>query len=171
MYYFAYGSNLNTAAIAEWCKHHGHRPPTFKSPRPAILDNYRLCFPVFSEYWGGGTADIVYDPGKYVAGALFELGDHEMKILDQKVARRVENDRETGTYKRINITVSLLGRSDPIPAVTYQGVSIEKYHIPPTKPYMDSLLQGAYNVGLSMMWVAYLQSFSIQEGRAPRPPK
>ena len=48
---------------------------------------------------------------------------------------------------------------------------IEKYHIPPTKPYMDLLIQGAYSAGLSMMWIAYLQSFSIQEGRAPRPPK
>ena len=46
---------------------------TSKAGRPAVLDNYRLGFPIFSEYWGGGIADIVYDPGKYVSGALFDL--------------------------------------------------------------------------------------------------
>jgi len=170
MWYFAYGSNLNITAVAEWCRHHSQRTPHLKPGKPAVLDNYRLCFPVFSEYWGGGTADIVYDPGKYVAGAIFELSETEMKVLDLKVARKLDGDREIGVYKRIEIKVAPLGRGEPVMAFTYQGVSIEKYHIPPTKPYMDLLIQGAYNVGLSMMWIAYLQSFSIQEGRPPKPP-
>ena len=54
--------------------------------------------------------------------------------------------------------------------MTYQGLSVERYHIPPTKHYMDLVIQGAYSFGLSMMWVAYLQSFSTQLGRKPRPP-
>lgn len=171
MWYFAYGSNLNIAAVAEWCRHHGHKTPNLKAGRPAVLDNHRLCFPVFSEYWGGGTGDIIYDPGKYVAGALFELSEVEMKVLDLKVDRRLEGDREVGTYKRIEVRVSPLGKGEPVMAVTYQGVNIEKYHIPPTRKYMDLVIQGAYNMGLSMMWIAYLQSFSIQEGRAVRPAK
>jgi hypothetical protein len=170
MWYFAYGSNLNIAAVAEWCRQHGHRTPNLRPGRPAILDNYRLCFPVFSEYWGGGTGDIVYDPGKSVAGALFDLTELEMKTMDLKVARKLDGDREIGVYKRIQIRVSPLGKGPPVDAITYQGVNIEKYHIPPTRAYMESLIQGAYNVGLSMMWIAYLQSFSIQEGRAPKAP-
>jgi hypothetical protein len=35
---------------------------------------------------------------------------------------------------------------------------------------MDLVIQGAYSFGLSMMWIAYLQSFSTQAGRKPRPP-
>jgi hypothetical protein len=35
---------------------------------------------------------------------------------------------------------------------------------------MDLVIQGAYSHGLSMMWISYLQSFSIQAGRKPRPP-
>ena len=58
---------------------------------------------------------------------------------------------------------------DQVLAMTYQGVSSEKYHIPPTQFYMDLLIQGAYAHGLSMMWISYLQSFGIQEGRKPRP--
>lgn len=170
MYYFAYGSNLNARAVSEWCKHHGHRAPAMKHGKSAVLDNYRLCFPIYSEYWGGGIADIVYDPGKYVAGVLFELPDAEMKILDAKIGRKVdEQGRETGVFKRIEVTVAPLGKREPVKAIAYQGVTAEKYHIPPTQFYMDLVVQGAYAHGLSMMWISYIQSFSIQPGRKPRP--
>jgi len=170
MLYFGYGSNLNARAVAEWCRHYGYRVPAIKHGRPAVLDNYRLCFPIFSEYWGGGIADIVYDPGKYVAGALFDLSESDLLTLDAKVGRRLEGDREVGIYARTTVTVSPLGKGQPVQAITYQGVSVEKYHIPPTKHYMDLLVQGAYQHGLSMMWISYLQSFSIQQGRPPRRP-
>lgn len=171
MWYFAYGSNLNARAVAEWCRHHGHRPPAMKSGKSGVLDNYRLCFPVYSEYWGGGVADIVYDPGKYVAGALFDLSDAELRILDLKVGRKLDAaGREVGLYKRIDVKVAPMGRAEPVMAVTYQGTTPERLHIPPTQHYMEQVIQGAFGFGLSMMWVAYLQSFSTQKGRKPRPP-
>lgn len=170
MYYFAYGSNLNAKAVAEWCKHHGLKPPAMKNLRAAVLDNYRMCFPIFSEYWGGGIGDIEYDPGKYVQGALVNLTEAEMETLHQKVGRKLDaNGKDVGTYKLIQITVTPLGKGTPVEAWTYQGVNVEKYHIPPTQYYMDLVLQGAYQVGLSMMWIAYLQSFSTQAGRKPKP--
>jgi gamma-glutamylcyclotransferase len=170
MWYFAYGSNLNTRAVAEWCRHHGYRPPAMKSGKPAVLDNYRLSFPVYSDYWGGGVADIVYDPGKYVAGALFDLTDNDLKVLDEKIGRKTDSSgREVGLYKRIEVKVAPLARGEPVMAMTYQGVSAERYHIPPTQHYMDLVVQGAYSYGLSMMWISYLQSFSTQIGRKPRP--
>jgi gamma-glutamylcyclotransferase len=171
MWYFAYGSNLNTRAVAEWCRHAGLKSPPLKSAKPAVLDNYRLGFPIYSDYWGGGTADIVYDPGKYVQGALFDLTENDLKILDQKVGRKTDAaGREIGVYKRIDVKVSPLGRGEPLQAVTYQGTNIDRFHIPPTQHYMDLLIQGAYGYGLSMMWIAYLQSFSTQTGRKPRGP-
>lgn len=170
MWYFAYGSNLNARAVAEWCRHFGHRAPQLKTGRPGVLDNYRLCFPIFSEYWGGGIADIAYDPGKYVAGALFDLPEADLVVLDQKVGRKFDVGKEFGVYRRIDVKVSPLGKGEPVRAMTYQGINIEKYHIPPTQHYMDSVIQGAYGFGLSMMWIAYLQSFSTQVGRKPRPP-
>jgi hypothetical protein len=171
MWYFAYGSNLNSQAVTEWCRHFGHRPPGMKTGRAGVLDNYRLCFPIFSEYWGGGIADIVYDPGKYVAGAIFEVTDAEMAVLDLKVQRKVDSSgKELGVYRRIEVKVSPLGRGEPVTAITYQGLNTDRYSIPPTQHYMDSVIQGAYGYGLSMMWIAYLQSFSTQVGRKPRPP-
>ncbi len=171
MWYFAYGSNLNARAVAEWCRHHGLRAPSLRNGKPAILDNYRLCFAVYSEYWGGGIADIAYDPGKYVAGALFDLSEQEMKVLDQKVGRKLDGSgRDIGTYRRIEIRAAPLARGEPIGAITYQGVNTDRTHIPPTRHYMDLLIQGAYTHGLSMMWMSYLQSFSTQVGRKPRAP-
>jgi hypothetical protein len=171
MWYFAYGSNLNSRAVAEWCRHHGHRAPAMKPGRPAVLDNYRLCFPIFSEYWGGGIADIVYDPGKYVAGVLFDLSDAELAVLDQKVNRKADGARkEVGTYKRIDVKVAPLGKGEPVAATTYQGLSADRLHIPPTQHYMESVVQGAYSFGLSIMWISYLQTFGTQVGRKPRPP-
>ena len=169
MWYFAYGSNLNARAVAEWCRHHGHRAPTFKTGRPAVLDNYRLGFSIYSEYWGGGIADIVYDPGKYVAGVIFDLTENEINMLDTKVGRKLENGKEVGVYRRLEVKVAPLGKGEPVMAVTYQGTNADRYHIAPTKHYMEQVIQGAYAFGLSMMWVSYLQSFGVQSGRKPRP--
>jgi hypothetical protein len=170
MWYFAYGSNLNARAVSDWCRHFGHRAPNLKPGRPAVLDNYRLGFSIYTEYWGGGIADIVYDPGKYVAGALFELTESDLAVLDLKVGRKLEGGKEIGTYRRLEVKVAPLGKGEPVMAVTYQGTNADRYHIPPTQHYMDLLIQGAYSYGLSMMWISYLQSFSTQVGRKPRPP-
>jgi hypothetical protein len=170
VWYFAYGSNLNAAAVSEWCRHFKRKSVALRGGRAAVLDNYRLCFPLYSEYWGGGIADIVYDPGKYVAGALFNLSDADMATLDEKVGRKLDAGKEVGLYKQIEVTCAPLGKGSPLQAITYTGVNVEKYHIPPTRHYMDVVIQGAYSFGLSMMWIAYLQSFSTQAGRKPRPP-
>ena len=171
MWYFAYGSNLNAAAVTEWCRHYKHKPPPMRNGRSAVIDNYRLCFPLYSDYWGGGIADIIYDPGKYVAGVLYDLSSGEMAILDEKVSRKLDaSGKDIGLYKQIEVKVAPLGKGEPVKAITYTGVAVEKYHIPPTMHYMDVVIQGAYSFGLSMMWIAYLQSFSTQTGRKPRPP-
>ena len=172
MLYFAYGSNLHHKSLAEWCRHYGHKCPSLRGGRPAILDNYRLSFPVFSEYWGGGTADVMYDPGKYVAGAVFELDDAEANVIDQKVRRRRDTaGREVGVYKRIDVSVRPLGKGKAMAAYTYQGVAQESFHIPPTQTYLDLIVQGAFEHGLSDMWVSYLKSFSTQGPRKPKPPE
>ena len=133
-----------------------------------MLDNYRLGFPVFSEYWGGGIADIVYDPGKYVMGVLLDLSDAELDLLDRKVGREVDaTGKEVGVYGRVEVKVAPLGKGKPVLAVTYQGVNTDRNHVPPTRHYMDLLIQGACAHGLSSMWVAYLQTFDTQVGRKP----
>ena len=113
MLYFAYGSNLNARAVAEWCRLHGHRPIALQGGKPGVLDNYRLGFPIYSEYWGGGIADVVYDPGKYVMGVLFDLTEADLDLLDQKVGREVDRaGNEIGVYKRVGVKVAPLGKGE-----------------------------------------------------------
>lgn len=161
---------MNARAVAEWCRHFGHRPPVLKPGKPAVLDNYRLGFSIYSDYWGGGIADIVYDPGKYVSGVLFEVTESDLAVLDLKVGRKFENGKDLGVYRRLEVRVAPLGKGEPVQAVTYQGINSDRYQIAPTTHYMETLIQGAYSYGLSMMWIAYLQSFGTQQGRKPRPP-
>lgn len=172
MLYFAYGSNLNSKAVADWCRHYGHRPPAMTNASRAVLDNYRLCFPIFSEYWSGGIGDIEYDAGKYVMGMLYEVTPTELATLDAKVGRKLDAaGNEAGVYKHIEVSVAPLSSTHPVKAITYQGVSAEKYHIPPTQTYMDLLTAGAFQWGLSLMWISYLKSFSTQPAKPPRPPR
>src|SRR5947209_10876024 len=132
MWYFTYGSNTNLKAVTELCRHYAHRSTNLKGGRPGVLDNYRLSFPIFSEYWGGGIADIVYDPGKYVQGALFDMSETDLLSLDAKVGRKQDGSgKEIGVYKRIDVKVSPLGKGEPVNAITYQGLNVERYHIPP----------------------------------------
>src|ERR1700749_1036498 len=147
MWYFAYGSNLNSRAVSEWCRHYGYRAPAMKPGFPAVLDNYRLSFPIFSEYYGGGVGDIVYDPGKYVMGALFDLTESDLRMLDLKVGRKVDTaaNKEVGLYSQITVTVTPMGKAVPVQAITYTGTAVEKNHIPPTQHYMDVVIQGAYS--------------------------
>ena len=171
MWYFAYGSNLNIRGVSEWCRHYAHRVPPMKKGKAAVLDNYRLGFSVYSEYWGGGIADIVYDPGKYVSGALFDLSEADLGILDQKVGRKLDaGGKEIGVYKRIEVKVHPLTKGESVQAITYQGTSVDRSHIPPTQHYMDLLVQGAFSFGLSMMWISYIKSFSTQVGPKPKGP-
>ena len=108
------------------------------------------------------TADNVKDLGI--------IWTADLKTLDQKVGRRLDDaGREVGLYKRIEVSIAQLGAKEQRLAITYQGVNVEKYHIPPTQHYMDLVVQGAYANGLSMMWISYLQSFGLQRGRQPRP--
>lgn len=169
--YFAYGSNLNARAVTEWCRHHGKKPPPLKTGRPAVLHNYRLCFPLYSETWAGGIADVAYDPGKSVSGAIFDLTEADFAILDEKVGRKISPaGKEIGLYRRIDISVQPLSKAEPVTAVTYQGCQPEKNHIPPSQYYMELVLEGAFAQGLSMMWIAHLSTFRTQATRRPRPP-
>ena len=59
-------------------------------------------------------------------------------MLDQKVGRKLDAaGKEIGVYKRIEVKVAPLGKGEPVQAITYQGLNVERYHIPPTQHYMD----------------------------------
>ena len=165
MWYFAYGSDLNSQSLQEWSDRLGLVPPARGGPKGAILRNFRLCFPLYDEAWGGGVADVVPEPGKFVAGALFDIHRISLKQLDRFFLP--ENDEGRGklpTRERLTLPVRPYSGGEPVQAITYRLRRPEWRHVPPTSHYIGRLVEAAGQFGLSSLWVMHLQSFTSQPG-------
>ena len=150
--YFAYGSDLNFDSIADWCVHADRPLPRRENLRPAVLAHHRLCFPAYDPFWQSGVADIAQQPGKMVSGALMELSRHGLQTLEHM------GDRSRSQRTTVWVTPYVGG--PPIEAITFRSVLPDISFIPPSQRYLHRLTQAAADVGLSMMWVMHLQSFS-----------
>ena len=150
--YFAYGSDLHRDSIADWCRKADRPLPRREDVRPAVLSHHRICFPVHEDFWGGGIADIVPAPGKSVSGALMELSSHGLETLERMAGR--------SRAQRTIVRVTPYAGGPPVEAITYRIGQPDVRYIPPSARYLDRLMKGAAEIGLSMMWVMHLQSFS-----------
>lgn len=169
MWYFAYGSDLNSQSLAEWSERLGLVPPARGTPKNAILRNFRLCFPVYDEAWDGGVADVVPEPGKSVAGVLFNIHHISLKQLDRLFLP--ESDEGRGKFParaRVTLPVHPCAGGELVQAITYRLRRPEWRHVPPTTHYIDRLVEAAGKFGLSTLWVMYLQSFVTQLDRGFR---
>lgn len=66
--YFAYGSNMNSKDLQEWCNKKDLKI-ILKNPRVAKLIDYKLDFTHYSATRGGGVADIVKFNGGQIGRA------------------------------------------------------------------------------------------------------
>lgn len=161
MYYFAYGHDLNWRSVAEWCDRHGVRAnlPRVEA-RAAVLQNYRIAFAQYDEYWNGGVADVVPEPGKSVAGGLISIAPRTLELLEQLHNRVLDfNGREIGRSQLIDVNVNPYRGGERISAVTFRRSSFEDGHVPPTSQYIDRMVEAALDLDLSAMWVMQLRSF------------
>ena len=76
MYYFAYGSNLNHAQMAERCK-------GSKFIKRALLKDYRFVYDSYAGHREGAVANIVQAIGSEVWGALYEISKENLRELDK----------------------------------------------------------------------------------------
>ncbi|MFC1848249.1 gamma-glutamylcyclotransferase family protein [Chloroflexota bacterium] len=75
MYYFAYASNLNLKQMQERC-------PDSKLMFRAVLPNYKLIFAGWSRKWRSGVATIKPSRDEKVFGAVYEISDRCLRVLD-----------------------------------------------------------------------------------------
>lgn len=73
--YFAYGSNMEPGFMLE-------RSPSASSPRPSLLEGFRLGFTVYSDVWRGGVANLENDEADHVWGVVWEMDPDDLKRLD-----------------------------------------------------------------------------------------
>ncbi len=91
MYYFTYGSNMNKKQMKERC-------PDSQPKFVATLPNYKLVFWGWARQWRGGVASIKSSRGDKVLGAIYEISERDLRLLDKY-------EGYPGNYNRLKITV------------------------------------------------------------------
>jgi gamma-glutamylcyclotransferase (GGCT)/AIG2-like uncharacterized protein YtfP len=76
MLYFAYGSNMDPAQLAQRC-------PSARFIAVAKLPDHRLAFTRFAKDRGCGTCDGIAEPGQAIWGIVFDISEANMKRLDE----------------------------------------------------------------------------------------
>lgn len=144
IWYFAYGSNMSSKTFQR-----GFRRLNPSSTERAMLRGYRLAF---SEpgipFFDPSFANVEKDDTAVCEGVLYRITHEEMDHLDISEGNRA--------YNIIDIQVEGF-ESGTVMAKTFQ--SKEHAHgLLPSKRYMDILIEGAMEHGLSNEWITMLQS-------------
>jgi gamma-glutamylcyclotransferase (GGCT)/AIG2-like uncharacterized protein YtfP len=138
--YFAYGSNMASAEMEAWS-------PDHRFLGPARLERHRIELRRRSIRWKGGTADLVPAGDEETWGALYELPDGALDLLDGK-------EGEGFAYRRREVDVLLEG--EPRAAVAYEVIDKEPDEVPCVPEYRELLVAGARERGLPEDYVGRL---------------
>ena len=140
MFYFAYGSNMNSARVAE-------RGLAVVSVVGAVLEGVSLAFNKRSSDHSGGHANIVYAPSDHVEGVLYGLRDaDQIQCMDRFEKTPVNYSRE-----RV-IVRTATGAEAAWTYVANRAVIVEG--LKPTRAYLNHLLAGRSH--LSTEYYAWL---------------
>jgi len=140
--YFAYGSNMDAAAMRERC------------PNARMLGRARLARHRFV-LMPSGYASITRDPGSEVHGVLFDLALSDIPPLDRYEAV------DEGLYVKAVQPVLREGGA-PCQALIYIGT--EQGEGAATPAYIDGVIAAAREVGLPPAYVAMLERLRTMPG-------
>ena len=144
-YYFAYGSNMNQEQILACCL----RPVVIGA---AKLPHHRIAFYGYSRIWDGGMETVVSAPGQEVWGVLYELTASDWNRLDDGQDVRWDG---TGTYFHFPDRVTdTEGKTHPV--LLYKK-DILREPQPPSREYLDVIVQGAVERGLPASYIEELR--------------
>jgi gamma-glutamylcyclotransferase len=114
----------------------------------ALVRGFRLAFTAYSQEWEGGVADIVADPEGEVEGVLYPLEPRDHLRLE--VAEGWQDPR----YGRRQVH-ALLEDGSTVEAVAREVESKEP-SVAPSAAYLDAMIQGATDHGLSDGYIDWL---------------
>jgi gamma-glutamylcyclotransferase len=140
VYYFAYGSNLHWPQMQLRC-------PSSRFICAARLPGYQFGITRHSRLRDCGTANVFPATGKEVWGAVYDVSDGDLKVMD---------DFEDG-YRREILSVEPIGDNrQPIDVLVY--VAEIENHVPlPSAEYKRLILQGAKHWQLPASYLAILE--------------
>jgi len=132
MYYFAYASNLSRKQMLERC-------PDAKPKFIATLPNYKLIFTGWSRKWHGGVASIKPFRGDKVIGAIYEISERDLRLLDRYEGYpNIYNRREVVVFPE---------DVEAVKAVTYIKVE-QSEETKPSPEYVATIQQGYKDWGI-----------------------
>ncbi|MCY4133176.1 MAG: gamma-glutamylcyclotransferase [Nitrospira sp.] len=113
---FIYADNLNPNQLKK-------RAPEHKFLFKAYLPDHTIHFPRFSSQWRCGLASITPSPGERVWGAVFELTDEDLKILDA-----FDGEVPEGAFRHLEVTVMTEDEQKELVA-THAAIPIGKFRV------------------------------------------
>jgi gamma-glutamylcyclotransferase (GGCT)/AIG2-like uncharacterized protein YtfP len=109
------------------------RCPDAKPMFTATLPNFKLIFTGWSREWHGGVASIKPLRGEKVVGAVYEISERDLRLLDK-------HEGYPNIYNRREVIVFTEDR-DPVKAVTYIKVE-QSEETKPSLEYLATIRQG-----------------------------
>lgn len=127
MKFFLYSENLNPTQLKR-------RAPEHKFLFKAYLPDHTIQFCRFSSQWRGGIASVAPSPGERVWGAVFEITEEDLKILD-----KFEDEVPEGAFRHLEATVITDGEQREL-VKTHIAKPIGKFRV--KDHYLDFVLKG-----------------------------
>ena len=141
MYYFAYGSNLNWPQMQRRC-------PSSRFICIARLTNYQFGITRHSRLRNCGTANVIAAPGKEVWGAVYDICDEDLLILDSF---------EDGYRREILPRFCTKRRRGAVSGAGY--ISEPELDVPlPNAEYKRLILEGAKHWKLPSLYLSILEA-------------
>ena len=147
VWYFAYGSNMESATLR------GRRGVSWRRALPARAAGWRIVFdkpPLVSV--GHAFANLVADPASEVLGVAYEVSAADLDHIELTEGVRI------GNYARVDVAVVPL--AEPGAAVVAATLVSERRDptLRPSDRYMACLIAGAEEHGLPPEWIAFLRA-------------
>jgi cation transport regulator ChaC len=150
MIYFAYGLDLNPAEMLK-------RSPGHRSVGIARLVDWWFSFPRHSRSERSATMSIGESKGGVVWGALYEIPEEDMPILNHLYGYDPEGPPDFNDYVGRTVTVLRAANGEPVEAMTFVAVP-EGDKALPSADYMALIVDGARYHGLPKAYLAALQA-------------
>lgn len=160
--YFAYGSVLSLAHAREWCESHALPVDVFLGGTPAVLRGWKLVFDVPSRFWQGRVANLEEASDGVVEGVVFDVPDaSRLSVLRKEGVA-------TGLYRELVLAVEASGTVVEASVFVAEPERREAPG-PASSRYVDALVAGARERGLSSAWQQQVQALERDEARPPPP--
>ena len=152
--WFVYGSSLDRASLEGWSREHGYEVPSFAGARRARLRGFRLAFDVASRFWGGAVASLAESPADAVEGLAVPMPGTARGFVEHR------EGAVSGLYTAVPVTLEPFDGAAPIAAFAFRAAASRRLPAEgrPAPGYLEVLLRGARERGLSPDWIAHLSA-------------